>query len=129
MKGRGLELCIYNFIKDKKGGVLAMADRFEGVTVLKKANVYYEGKVTSRTVLFPDGTKKTLGIMLPGVYEFNTADKEIMEVTSGVVRVKIEGKDDWKTYKEGDTFEIPANSKFEIKVDELFDYVCSYVKE
>ncbi len=106
-----------------------MADRFEGVTVLKKANVYYEGKVTSRTVLFPDGTKKTLGIMLPGVYEFNTADKEIMEVTSGVVRVKIEGKDDWKTYKEGDTFEIPANSKFEIKVDELFDYVCSYVKE
>ena len=56
---------------------------FKNVTVIKKANVYFDGKVTSRTVLFSDGTKKTLGIMMPGEYEFGTADKEIMEILSG----------------------------------------------
>jgi purine/pyrimidine-nucleoside phosphorylase len=102
-------------------------DRFENITVIKKANVYFEGKVTSRTVLFADGTKKTLGIMLPGDYEFGTAEKEIMEVLGGSMDVKLPGAD-WQTFKEGDAFEVPANAKFQLKIQVPADYCCSYVK-
>ena len=102
-------------------------DRFENVTAIKKANVYFEGKVTSRTVLFADGTKKTLGIMLPGEYEFGTGDKEIMEMLGGSMDVKLPGAD-WKPFSEGETFEVPANSKFQLRVPVPVDYCCSYVK-
>jgi len=102
-------------------------DRFEQVTVVKKANIYFEGKVTSRTVLFADGSKKTLGIMLPGEYEFGTGDKEIMEVLAGTMDVRLPGED-WKTFRTGDSFEVPAQSKFLLKIQEPADYCCSYVK-
>ncbi len=101
---------------------------FSNVTVIKKANVYFEGKVTSRTVLFADGTKKTLGIMLPGDYEFGTADKEIMEVLGGEMDVLLPGSAEWATYREGQTFEVPANSKFKLKIKSVSDYCCSYLK-
>ena len=71
---------------------------FENVTVLKKANVYFDGKVTSRTVIFPDGTKKTLGIILPGEYSFSTAEEEIMEVISGSLKALLPKKDTWQTF-------------------------------
>lgn len=101
---------------------------FTNVTAVKKANVYFEGKVTSRTVLFPDGTKKTLGIMLPGEYEFGTGDKEIMEVLGGSMDVKLPGETAFRTYREGDSYEVPANSKFSLVIREVADYCCSYVK-
>jgi purine/pyrimidine-nucleoside phosphorylase len=103
-------------------------DRFENVTILKKANTYFDGKVTSRTVLFSNGERKTLGIMLPGEYEFGTADKELMEILAGKLEVKLPGSDKWLTFDGGGTFEIPANSKFQLKVIELTDYCCSYIK-
>lgn len=101
---------------------------FQNVTVIKKANVYFDGKVTSRSVVFPDGTKKTLGIMLPGEYEFNTADKEIMEIMRGDLEVLLSDRDEWITVKGGEAFEVPANSKFSLKVRTLTDYCCSFVK-
>ncbi|HAK89787.1 MAG TPA: hypothetical protein DHV16_01935 [Nitrospiraceae bacterium] len=101
---------------------------FKGVTVVKKANVYFDGKVTSRTILFDDGSRKTLGIMLPGEYEFNTADAEIMEILSGDLDVLLPGEDSWKTIKGVESFNIPANSKFQLKVKSLTDYCCSFVK-
>ena len=101
---------------------------FKDVTVVKKANVYFHGKVTSRTVLFPDGSKKTLGIMLPGRYEFGTIDKEIMEIISGDLEVELPGETMWKRYKPGTSFEVSANSKFKLNVREITDYCCSYVK-
>ncbi len=101
---------------------------FKNVTVVKKANVYFNGGVTSRTIVFEDGTKKTLGIMQPGEYEFNTADKEIMEIMSGELDVLFPGTDKWKPIKDGESFEIPANSKFIMKVKRLTDYCCSFVK-
>jgi uncharacterized protein YaiE (UPF0345 family) len=104
-------------------------DRFENVTAVKKANVYYDGKVTSRTVLFGDGTKKTLGIILPGEYEFSTGDKEQMEMLSGKLDVLLPGSQSLKTFKVGETFEIPANSKFKVLADGVADYCCSYIKE
>ena len=101
---------------------------FKNVTVVKKANVYFDGKVTSRTVLFPDGSKKTLGVMLPGEYEFSTADKEIMEILAGDLEILLPGKTAWKSIKGGETFEVPSDSKFGLRVKSLTDYCCSYVK-
>ena len=104
-------------------------DRFEQVTIVKKANVYYDGKVTSRAVLFADGTKKTLGIILPGEYSFGTGDKEIMEILGGELRALLPGETQWKTFSEGQSFEVPANSRFECEAEGVCDYCCSYIAE
>jgi uncharacterized protein YaiE (UPF0345 family) len=101
---------------------------FKNVTVIKKANVYFDGKVASRTVIFPDGSKKTLGIMLPGEYEFSTADKEVMEIQAGDLEVLLPGAAGWKTVKEGGSFDVPAQSTFTLKVKTLTDYCCSYIR-
>ncbi len=101
---------------------------FTNVTVVKEANVYFAGRVTSRTVLFEDGTKKTLGIMLPGDYEFGTADKEIMEILTGDLKVKLPGSDDWRTVAGGQSFEVPADAKFQLRIATVTDYCCSYIK-
>jgi len=100
---------------------------FNHVTVVKAANIYFDGKVTSRTVRFPDGSRKTLGIMLPGDYSFNTGVAEIMEVLAGSMDIRLAGSDQWKTYRAGSRFEVPANSKFDLKVTEVSDYCCSYL--
>ena len=100
---------------------------FKNVTVVKKANIYFDGKVTSRTVLFPDGSRKTLGIMLPGEYEFGTASKEVMEILAGDLDVLLPGTDRWKGVKDGESFEVPAQSKFSLKVTSITDYCCSYL--
>lgn len=101
-------------------------DRFENVTVVKKANLFFDGKVASRTILLDDGTKKTLGVMQPGEYEFNTGVREVMEIYSGNLEVMLPGKDQWQQIKGGESFEVPANSKFQLKVKELTDYCCSF---
>lgn len=100
---------------------------FKGVTVVKKANVYFDGKVTSRTVLFDDGSKKTLGVMLPGEYEFNTGAPEIMEIMSGELDVLLPDESGWKTVNGGESFEVPANSKFRLRVKTITDYCCSFL--
>ena len=104
-------------------------DRFENVTVIRKANLYYDGKVTSRTVHFPDSSRKTLGIILPGQYEFGTADKEIMEVLAGTLKVLLPGSDSWASFGPGQVFEVPANSKFKVSTEDVADYCCSYISE
>ena len=101
---------------------------FKNVTIVKKANVYFNGGVTSRTVLFADGTKKTLGIMQPGEYEFSTGDKEIMEILAGELDVMLPGASSWKKVSGGESFDVPANSRFTMKVKTLSDYCCSFVK-
>ena len=100
---------------------------FKGVTVVREANIYFDGKVTSRTVIFADGSKKTLGIMLPGEYEFNTGAKELMEIMSGEMEVLLPGEDAWKNISGGQSFEVPGNAKFKLKVKTLSDYCCSFI--
>ncbi len=102
---------------------------FSNVTVVKKANVYFDGKVTSRTVRFADGSTKTLGIMLPGDYSFNTDAAEVMEVLGGSMDVRLAGEDDWQTYAEGSQFEVPAKSSFDLRLTEVADYCCSYLAD
>jgi len=101
---------------------------FKNVTVVKKVNSYFDGKVTSRTVLFPDGSKKTLGVMLPGEYEFGTGDKELMEILSGELDVLLPGEKTWKSITGGQSFNVAANAKFQLKVKKLTDYICSFIK-
>lgn len=101
--------------------------QFENITIVREANIYFDGKVTSRTVLFKDGTKKTLGIMLPGDYEFGTDEKEIMEILSGELDILLPDGD-WQSIKDGDRFEVPPNSKFKLKIYKTTDYCCSYLK-
>jgi uncharacterized protein YaiE (UPF0345 family) len=101
---------------------------FNNVTAIKEANIYFDGKVTSRTLIFPDGSTKTLGIMVPGEYEFSTADREIMEILSGELDVLISDEEGWKTVTGGEQFEVPAESKFSLNVKSLTDYCCSYIK-
>lgn len=101
--------------------------QFDNVSVVKEANVYFEGRVTSRSLVFPDGSKKSLGVMHPGEYEFGTAEKEIMEIMSGELDVLLPGNSEWQTVKGGETFDVPASSKFKVKVHSLADYCCSYI--
>ncbi|WP_248931180.1 pyrimidine/purine nucleoside phosphorylase [Paenibacillus hamazuiensis] len=103
--------------------------QFDNVSVVTKANVYFDGKVTSRTVLFADGTKKTLGIMMPGQYEFGTDAKEIMEIQAGELKVLLPGETEWKQISGTGEFTVPANSKFKLDVTAVTDYICSYINE
>ena len=101
---------------------------FENVSVIKQANIFFGGKVTSRTVLFKDGSRKTLGIMLPGEYEFGTDAAEVMEMLAGEMAVLLPGQTEWRTYTGGETFAVPAQAKFKLDVKTVVDYCCSYAE-
>lgn len=104
-----------------------IAQKFDDVSVICKANVYFEGKVISHTVLFKDGSKKTVGLIFPGSYQFNTDAPERMEITSGQCRVRLKGQDQWASYQEGSFFLVPSKSSFEIAVDAaIAEYICSF---
>jgi uncharacterized protein YaiE (UPF0345 family) len=104
-----------------------MMKSFENVSVELEGNSYFDGNVTSRTVNFADGSKKTLGFMLPGEYEFGTAAAELMEITSGELEVELPGSDVWVSINGGESFDVPANSKFLVNVKTITDYCCSYL--
>ncbi len=99
---------------------------FKNVEIKKKANVYHDGKVTSRTVITPSGEMKTLGVMLPGTYRFSTQAPERVDITEGRCRVKLADHPQWAEYGAGDSFNVPGDSYFEIEVDTLLDYVCHF---
>ncbi len=105
-----------------------MSNSFQNVTAVKKANVYFDGQVTSRTILFTDGSKKTLGFMQAGDYNFGTEAAELMEVLGGSVEIQLADSDEWTLYKEGDSFNVPGNSTFGLKVAPGgLDYCCAYL--
>jgi len=101
--------------------------KIENATIVKKANIYYDGKVTSRTVELEDGNIQSLGIMLPGEYTFGTELAEIMEILSGELEIKLPNEE-WKTLNTPETFNVPANSSFDLKIKTVTDYCCSYIK-
>lgn len=100
--------------------------QFDNVSVQKKANIYFDGKCISHTVLFADGKRKTIGVILPATLNFNTGAPEVMEINSGKCRVRLKGENEWKEYKEGTQFNVPGNSSFDIEVLEVVDYVCHF---
>ena len=102
---------------------------FKNVDVDKLANIYFEGKVISRNIYLKDGSKKTLGIMLVGEYEFSTVTRELMEIISGKVKLKLQDDNEWRLITNGMAFKIPKNSSFKLKVLELVNYTCSYFED
>ena len=100
--------------------------QFDNISVIKKANVYFDGKCVSHSVLFPDGTKKSVGVIFPSSLTFNTGAPEIMEINGGRCRVRLKGDGDWKEYGAGQSFAVPGNSSFDIETLELLDYVCHF---
>ena len=106
----------------------AIPERIAGAAVLTKANVYFDGKVVSHSVLFPDGSKKTLGLIYPGTYHFGTQLSERMEIVAGQCDVKIDGQKNTASYTSGQVFEVPANSGFNIEVKTgICEYICSFL--
>ncbi len=101
---------------------------FRGVTVLTKANVYFDGKVISHTLIFPDRSRKTLGLIQPGQFHFNTDKAERMEIVAGECAVRVDGQAASPTYAAGQTFEVPAQAGFTIEVTTgLCQYICSFL--
>lgn len=102
--------------------------QFDNVSVIKKANVYFDGKCVSHTVQFADGTKKSVGVILPSKLTFNTGVPEIMEGVAGSCRVCLKGETEWKEYGAGQSFSVPGDSSFDIEVaqGETYHYVCHF---
>jgi purine/pyrimidine-nucleoside phosphorylase len=106
---------------------MSIPDKFENVTVLTKANVYFDGKVISHTVLLPDGARKTLGLIYPGLFKFDTGAPERMDITAGSCRVRIDGQEEWMTCEAGKFFRVPGKSFFQIEVaQDRVEYICSF---
>ena len=101
--------------------------QFDQISVVKKANDYFDGKCVSHSLQFPDGTKKSVGVIMPSTLTFNTGAPEIMETVAGTCKVKLAGETDWTSYGVGESFNVPGNSSFEIEVSgEPYHYVCHF---
>ena len=104
-------------------------EKYRSVDVDKLANIYFKGNVISRNIFLKDGSRKTLGVMLPGEYEFNTEVRELMEIISGKLNLKIQNDIEWTLIKDRMDFNIPKNSSFKVEVLEIVNYTCSYYED
>ena len=100
--------------------------KIDGVSVTTAANVYFDGKCVSHGITFPDGTKKSVGVVLPATLTFNTGAPEIMECVAGSCEYKLKGTDTWVQSTAGTQFDVPGNSSFEIRVTEPYHYICHF---
>jgi uncharacterized protein YaiE (UPF0345 family) len=103
-----------------------MSTQFDNVSVVKQANIYFDGKCVSHTVILADGIKKSIGVIFPSSLTFNTGAPEIMELNAGKCRIRLKGEENWKTYEGGQRFEVAGNSSFDIETLETLDYVCHF---
>ena len=102
--------------------------QFTNVTAVTKANVYFEGKVVSHSILFADGSKKTLGLIYPGKFHFGTDKAERMEIVAGTCTLKPDGQTAVADYAAGTFFDVPAKSGFDIEVKGgICEYICSFI--
>lgn len=101
---------------------------FLNVTVDSLANIYFDGRVVSHSIHFPDGTKKTIGIIFPGTYRFTTGAPELMEIIDGTCEVSIDGSNTTKFIPTDDSFHVPGVSAFTITVNSgVCQYICSFL--
>lgn len=100
--------------------------QFDNVSVIKKANIYFDGKCVSHTVVFVDGTKKTIGVIFPSSLTFNTGAPEVMELNAGKCRIRLAGQSEWQEFQGGQSLNVPGNSSFDIETLETLDYVCHF---
>ncbi len=106
---------------------MTQSAQFDAVSVVKKANVYFDGKCVSHSIVLADGVKKSVGVILPSTLTFNTGVPEIMEGVAGSCRVRLKGEAEWKTSGAGESFNVPGNSSFDIEVaGDAYHYVCHF---
>ena len=106
---------------------MSNSPQFDQVSVIAKANIYFDGKVVSHTLLLPGGTRKTVGLIYPGTFTFNTGAPETMEIIAGSCRVRQRGETAWKDYPAGTAFQVPGQSAFDIQVAQgIAEYICSF---
>jgi purine/pyrimidine-nucleoside phosphorylase len=106
---------------------MTQSEQFDAVSVVKKANVYFDGKCVSHSLVLSDGVKKSVGVILPSTLTFNTGVPEIMEGVAGSCRVRLKGEAEWRTYGAGESFNVPGNSSFDIEVvGDAYHYVCHF---
>ncbi len=98
----------------------------DAVSVTTQASVYFDGKCISHGITFADGTKKSVGVVLPACLTFNTGAPETMECVAGSCEYKLAGSEAWLTSGPGESFSIPGNSKFDIRVTEPYHYICHF---
>ena len=100
--------------------------KIDGVSVTTAANVYFDGKCVSHSLVLADGSKKSVGVILPATLTFNTGAPETMECVAGACEYKLDGSSTWVASGPGDSFSVPGNSHFDIEVLEAVDYVCHF---
>jgi uncharacterized protein YaiE (UPF0345 family) len=98
----------------------------DGVSVSTQASVYFDGKCVSHGITYPDGSKKSVGVVLPATLTFGTGAPEIMECVAGSCEYKLAGTEDWVKSSPGEKFSVPGNSKFDIRVTEAYHYICHF---
>ncbi len=98
----------------------------DGVSVTTQASVYFDGKCVSHALTLPDGSKKSVGVVLPATLTFSTGAAEVMECTGGSCEYRLDGSDTWLTSTPGEQFSIPAQSTFDIRVTDAYHYICHY---
>jgi uncharacterized protein YaiE (UPF0345 family) len=101
-------------------------DTLSGVSVTTRANVYFDGKCVSHGVTLADGTKKSVGVILPAQLTFNTGAAETMECVAGSCEYKLAGTEQWVRSGAGERFSVPANSSFDIRVAQAYHYICHF---
>lgn len=100
--------------------------QFDNVSVIKQANVYFDGKCVSHTLVLPDGSRKSVGVIFPSSLTFSTGAPEVMEINAGQCRIRQQGETEWHSFGPGQSFSVPGNSSFEIETLEMLDYVCHF---
>ena len=103
-----------------------ITQQISNISVTTQANVYFDGKCISLGITYLDGTKKTVGVVLPSSLTFNTGAAEIMECVAGSCEYKLAGSDAWLKSVAGEKFNVPGNSSFDIKVTEPYHYICHF---
>jgi uncharacterized protein YaiE (UPF0345 family) len=103
-----------------------MSAQIDQVSVVKKSNIYFDGKCVSHSVILADGSKKTVGVIFPSSLTFNTGAPEIMEIVGGVCKVRLADASEWTTYSAGQEFKVAGNTSFDIDTIETLDYVCHF---
>ncbi len=101
-------------------------DKIDGVSVTTKASVYFDGKCVSHSITFADGSRKSVGVVLPSTLTFRTGAPEIMECVGGACDYRLAGTDDWVRSSAGDKFSVGGNTSFDIRVTEPYHYICHY---
>ena len=104
-----------------------MSDFISSVDVRKKVNIYCDGRVQSRTLRYPDGREQTLGVYLPGVFEFHSEGPETVLMTAGCVDVLFPSDDEWRRVAEGETYDVPANTVFKVRCENVAEYICDFL--